>query len=157
MISSRSAILGFVSLVAGLVAVGPAATPCSGQTASNVADPFTGKIVFHQKESHISYEVTITDGEVGGRQLLGATPIAKIVGGWFDYKKGHLSLLLQGATEALPTEWRSQCQQFSIDPTARVVKLEHMLYSFGATLDTPQPLATTHVLDSFDASVHLTD
>ena len=155
--SVRSAVFGFFLLVSGLVAVSMTTAPCHGQTTGNLADPFTGRIVFHQKEGGVSYDVTISNGLVSGRQFLGSEPIAKFVGGWFDYKKGRLSLLIQGTDKDLAPEWRSQCQQFSIDLKTKEMTLEHMLYSFGETLDTAQPPPTAHVLDSFDAAVHLVD
>ncbi len=129
-------------------------------TEGTLAEPFSGRIVFHQKLGHVIYDVTVASGVVSGHQFIDSDPkpIADIVGGWFDYKKGRLCLLIQGTAEGIDQKWRSQAQHFSIDLKAKEVTLEHMLYDYGLTADTlpdtPTP-RVPHVLDSLDGTVHL--
>ena len=118
-------------------------------------EPFSGRIVFHQADGHITYDLAVTNGKVSGCQRMSGAdkPIAQIVGGWFDYPQGRLSVLVQ-CTDEMDPKWRSRAQQFEVDPEGRKVTLKSMLYDFGLTLDNSE-IPTAHVLDTLDKTVNL--
>ncbi len=127
------------------------------QIVNEFADPFSGQIVFHQKDGPVVYNVTVTDGQVSGYQSLtfNPAPVAKIVGGWFNFGQGKLSLLIVGTAEGIDPRWRAQAQHFRVDLPARQVTLEHMLYDYGLTVDSSADTPTAHVLDALDQVEHL--
>ena len=127
------------------------------QTEATMVEPFTGRILFHQEAEGVFYEVTVTKGIVtGGLQHMrnSDTPIAQIVGGWYDHNAGRLSLLIQLTSGELDSRWLSQCQQFHVDLANKQVTLDHRLHGYGLTAEN-SGVATTHVLDSMDGLVRL--
>ena len=112
------------------------------------ARSFSGRIVFHQRARPLVYDLTVTNGVVTGSQHFGeaSESVATVVGGWFEFKTGKLSLLIQGS-DSIDFEYRTQAQQFRVDPKSKEVTLEHMLFGDGLTLETTK-LLTSHVLDS---------
>ena len=153
-------------LLLGLACGAFAGAPChaqnskdaaSDQTVATMVEPFTGKILFHCEGTGACYEVTVAKGIVtGGLQHMrdSDTPIAQIVGGWYDHDKARLSLLLQLTSGELDSRWLSQCQQFHVDLANKQVTLEHSLHGYGLALEN-SGVATDHVLDSMDGLVHL--
>ena len=119
--------------------------------------PFSGKIVFHQKDGPVIYNVTVADGQVSGYQSLtfNPKPFAQIVGGWYDFDQGKLSLLIAGTAEGLDPRWRAQAQHFRVDLPGKQLTLEHMLYDYGLTVTSSEDTPTAHVLDSLDRIEHL--
>jgi hypothetical protein len=83
------------------------------QVLADLPEPFSGRMVFHQKNGNVIYHVTIKDGIVSGYQSHEGSdkPTAYLVGGWYDVQHGKLSVLIQG-TKALSRVWRVQAQQF---------------------------------------------
>ena len=127
------------------------------QTVATMVEPFSGKISFHQENTGVFYEVTVTKGIVtGGLQHMrdSDAAIAQIVGGWYDHNKGRLSLLVQLTTGELDSRWLSQCQQFHVDLANKQVMRDHMLHGYGLTAGN-SGVATEHVLDSMDGLVRL--
>lgn len=124
---------------------------------SEFSGPFSGKIVFHQQDGPVVYNVIVADGQVSGYQSLGsnAKPFAQIVGGWFDFQQGKLSLLIVATAEGIDPRWRAQAQHFRVDLPARQVTLEHMLYDYGQTVHSASDTPTAHVLDALDRVEHL--
>ena len=93
---------------------------------------FSGQIAFHDSAGNVKYDLTITRGAVKGWQYWRdeKKPVAQIVGGWFDFDRRRLSVLIQGGdhTQAV---WRSQLKQFHIDIPARQVICDYELYDYG--------------------------
>ena len=117
--------------------------------------PFSGAVVFHRSDGHIIYDLTIRNRKVNGVQRMddGRKPIAKVVGGWFDFETGKLDVLIQGS-ESVDLKWRTQAQQFHVNLSSKTVTLEHMLYGDGLTLENSS-IMTEHVLDVLDKVEHL--
>ena len=108
------------------------------QTVATMVEPFSGKILFHQESTGVFYEVNIAKGIVtGGLQHMrdSDTPIAQIVGGWYDHNAGRLVLLIQLTSGDLGSRWLSQCQQFYVDLANKQVTLDHMLHGYGLTAE----------------------
>lgn len=153
-------------LLGGLVLAAFAGLPCRAQdskdaggeqTVATMVEPFSGKILFHQNAGPVFYEVNVAKGIVtGGVQHMrdSDTPIAQIVGGWYDHGSGRLSLLIQLTPGELDSRWLSQCQQFHVDLAGKQVTLEHMLHGYGLTTEN-DGLAIEHTLDSMDGLVRL--
>ena len=116
---------------------------------------FSGHLIFHRSDGHIIYDLAIKEGKVSGVQRMDRTekPIAKVVGGSFDYQSGKLNVLIQG-NDTIDQKWRVQLQQFHVDLPSRTVTLEHMLYGDGLTLENSD-IMTAHVLDALDKIEHL--
>jgi hypothetical protein len=115
---------------------------------------FSGSLMFHQKGGRLTYQLSISGGRVtGGSQHFGdpSKPIAEIVGGWYDHRRGTLSLLIQGI-DVPDDKWRAQAQHFRIDPANKKVILEHTLYGHGITATT-EPLFGEHVLDHLNRNL----
>ncbi len=116
---------------------------------------FSGAMAFHDKGGSVKYDLTITNGQVSGWQYWGddKEPVGKIVGGWFDFDRRRLSVMIQGSdhTQAV---WRSQLKQFHIDIAAKQVLLDYELYDYGQTLERPL-VGKPHVLDKLDRIDHL--
>ncbi len=122
----------------------------SSQLDAATAYTFTGKIVFIQKDTKVVYDLTVTRGQVSGYQYWPgeAKPVGQIVGGWFDFDQGQLSLLIQGA-DHVRANLRSQLQQFHLDIDTKEVKMEHALYSYGLTTENTD-FSTAHTLMVLD-------
>lgn len=116
---------------------------------------FSGKITFHDAEDRVRYDLTVTNGQVSGWQYLrdDKKPIAQIVGGWFDFDRRRLSLLIQGA-DHVQAQWRSQLQQFHLDLHHKQVILDHDLHGYGLT-NQSAPEGKPNVLDTLDRIEHL--
>jgi hypothetical protein len=90
----------------------------------------------------------------GSQHWRGATkPNCRVVGGWFDFQQGTLSLLLQGA-EHLDSKWRAQVQQFRINRQTKQVTLEYMLYGYGLSNENTA-IQVHHHLDVLDRTENL--
>ena len=118
---------------------------------------FTGKILFHDPFGNTTYDLTVTKGEVSGWQRWRGTekPVGEIVGGWFDFDQGKLSLLMQGADHVQAT-WRSQIKQFHLDLPKKELTLDYELYDYGQTVEPPL-VGRPHVLDALDRVQHLVE
>ena len=59
---------------------------------------FSGEMAFHDSRDNVRYELTITNGQVRGLQYWPGekVPVGTIVGGWFDFERRRLSILIQG-------------------------------------------------------------
>ena len=116
---------------------------------------FSGKIAFHDSAGNVKYDLTINKGRVSGWQHWRdeKKPVAKIVGGWFDFDRRRLSVLIQGA-DHVEAQWRSQLKQFHIDIAKREVICDYELYDWGQRNENP-PEGTPNVLDKFDRIEHL--
>lgn len=116
---------------------------------------FSGDMAFHDSAGNVRYELTITNGQVSGSQYWrdDKEPVAKIVGGWFDFERRRLSVLIQGADHT-QAQWRSQLKQFHLDIGKRQVVCDYDLYDYGRhneSLSTSAP----HILDKLDRIEHL--
>ena len=150
-------------LILGLALAALTATPGYGEedTAwservdAATAYTFSGKMVFHDNLGNVRYDLTVTNGQVTGAQYWKdeAKPVGEIVGGWFDFERGRLSVLIQGADHVRAT-WRSQMKQFHLDLPARQLTLEYELYNYGETRE-PLLLTSPHILDVLDRVEHL--
>lgn len=80
-------------------------------------------------------------------------PVAKVVGGWFDFDRRRLSVLIQGAGH-VEAQWRSQLKQFHIDIPKRQVILDNELYDYGHRNE-GSPVGKPHILDKLDRIEHL--
>ena len=116
---------------------------------------FSGKIAFHDSAGNVKYDLTVTRGQVRGWQRWRdeKKPVAEIVGGWFDFDRRRLSVLIQGGdhTQAV---WRSQLKQFHIDIPAQQVICDYELYDYGHRNES-SPVGTPNVLDRLDRVEHL--
>ncbi len=115
---------------------------------------FSGEMVFHDSGGNVKYELTITDGQVKGWQHWrhDKKPVGEIVGGWFDFDRHRLSLLIQGANH-VQAQWRSQLQQFNFDIGKRQVFLDYELYDYGRNESSVE--GRTLILDKLDRLEHL--
>jgi hypothetical protein len=115
-------------------------------------DAFSGKIRFHQSGGKLTYDLTVDHGRVNGTEHFGDAdrPVAHIVGGWFDRDGETLSLLIEGSDGA-NERWRVQAQQFTVNPEAKTVTMEHALYGKGLTSENSK-LTIDHTLDLLEAS-----
>ena len=92
----------------------------------------------------------MTKGQVSGWQYWrdNKEPVAKVVGGWFDFDRRRLSVLIQGADHT-QAQWRSQLKQFHLDLAAKQVVCDHELYDYGCRND-QSPVGKSNVLDRLD-------
>ena len=116
---------------------------------------FSGAMAFHDSDGNVHYELTVTNGQVSGNQYWrdDKEPVAKIVGGWFDFERRRLSVLIQGADHT-QAQWRSQIKQFHLVIGKRQVVCDYDLYDYGRhneSLSTAAP----HILDKLDRIEHL--
>ncbi len=116
---------------------------------------FSGEIAFHDSAGDVRYDLTVTNGQVGGWQHWRdeQKPVARIVGGWFDFERRRLSVLIQGA-DHVEARWRSQLKQFHIDIAKRQVVCDYELYDYGRRNDS-SPVGTPNILDKLDRIEHL--
>ncbi len=116
---------------------------------------FSGEIAFHEANGNVRYDLIITNGQVSGWQHWrdDEKPVGKIVGGWFDFDRRRLSVLIQGA-DHVEAQWRSQLKQFHIDIAAKQVVLDYELYDYGHRNES-SPVGAPHILDKLDRIEHL--
>ena len=116
---------------------------------------FSGEMAFHDSADNVRYNLTITDGQVSGWQYWrdDKEPVARIVGGWFDFDRRRLSVLIQGADHT-QAQWRSQLKQFHIDIKAKQVICDYELYDYGRR-NLSSPVGTPNILDKLDRIEHL--
>lgn len=116
---------------------------------------FSGELAFHDSDGNVRYDLVITNGQVHGWQHWRdeAKPVGEIVGGWFDFDRRRLSVLIQGANH-VEAQWRSQLKQFHIDVPKRQVICDYELYDYGRRNES-SPVGTPNVLDRLDRIEHL--
>lgn len=116
---------------------------------------FSGDMAFHDSVGNVRYELTITKGQVSGNQYWrdDKEPVAKVVGGWFDWDRRRLSVLIQGADHT-QAQWRSQLKQFHVDIGKRQVVCDYELYDYGRRNEN-SPVGPPNVLDKLDRIEHL--
>ncbi len=116
---------------------------------------FSGEMAFHDAEGNVRYDLTITNGQVSGWQHWrdDEKPVGQIVGGWFDFDRRRLSVLIQGA-DHVEAQWRSQLKQFHIDLSKRQVVCDYELYDYGRRNE-GSPVGAPNVLDKLDRIEHL--
>ena len=105
-------------------------------------------MVFHDAEGNVRYDLTITNGQVKGWQHWRdeEKPVAEVVGGWFDFDRRRLSVLIQGA-DHVQAQWRSQLRQFHLDIPKRQVILDYDLHDYGNRNET-SPVGQPNILDA---------
>ena len=116
---------------------------------------FSGAMAFHDPGGIVKYDLIITKGQVSGWQYWGEDkePVGKIVGGWFDFDRRRLSVMIQGS-DHVQALWRSQLKQFHLDIAAKQVILDYELYDYGKTIENPL-VGKPHILDKLDRIEHL--